>query len=82
MVDPSQEPATRKTADETSGSATRAGVPRWVKAGFVALVVVLLFVIMHLVAGPGGHGPGSHFGGQAPPVGVSAPDGPSTGGIG
>ncbi|MFF8395495.1 hypothetical protein [Streptomyces sp. NPDC016172] len=82
MVDPSQESTTRKKADETSASASRAGMPRWVKAGLVALVVVLLFVVIHLLTGPGEHGPGRHFGGQAPLFGVSATAGPSTGGIG
>lgn len=82
MVDPSQEPTSRKKTDETSGSAPSAGAPRWVKAGLVALVVVLLFVVLHLLIGPGEHGPGRHLGGQAPLSGVSATAGPPTRGIG
>jgi hypothetical protein len=41
------------------GSAT--GTPRWVKVfGTVVAVVVLLFIIVLLTRGPGGHGPGRH----------------------
>lgn len=37
------------------------GTPRWVKVfGIIAVVVVLLFVILMLTRGPGGHGPGRH----------------------
>jgi len=37
--------------------------PRWVKVfGIIAIVVVLLFIILMLTRGPGGHGPGRHFG--------------------
>lgn len=37
--------------------------PRWVKVfGIIALVVVLLFILLMLTRGPGGHGPGRHFG--------------------
>ena len=49
------------------------GAPRWVKVfGIIALVVVLLFVILLLTRGPGGHGPNRHTssgdtGGQTPP---------------
>jgi hypothetical protein len=38
-----------------------AGPPRWVKVtGVVVAVVVLLFVVLHLITGGGGHGPGRH----------------------
>jgi hypothetical protein len=38
------------------------GVPRWVKVfGTIVLVVVLLFVIVLVTRGPGGHGPGRHM---------------------
>jgi hypothetical protein len=37
--------------------------PRWVKVfGVIALVVILLFIILMLTRGPGGHGPRRHFG--------------------
>jgi hypothetical protein len=53
------------------------GTPRWVKVfGVIGLVVVLLFVILLVTGGPGGHGPGRHTpagakGGHAPPSGVN-----------
>ena len=48
------------------------GTPLWVKVfGSISLVVALLFVVLHLTRGPGGHGPGRHFpssqAGEAPP---------------
>ena len=48
--------------------------PRWVKVfGAIALMVVLLFVVLMLIRGPGGHGPGRHLppsdASQAPPEG-------------
>lgn len=37
------------------------GAPRWVKVfGVIVLVVVLVFVILLVTRGPGGHGPGRH----------------------
>lgn len=45
------------------------GAPRWVKV-FEALMVavVVLFVMLTLARGPGGHGPGRHMpSGDAPP---------------
>jgi hypothetical protein len=52
------------------------GTARWVKVfGIIALVVVLLFVILMFIRGPGdGHGPGLHTPsdettGQTPPQG-------------
>jgi hypothetical protein len=56
------------------GSST--GTPRWVKVfGTIVAVVVLLFVIVLLTRGPGGHGPGRHSqsgetGGRTPPASV------------
>jgi len=54
------------------------GTPRWVKVfGIIALIVVLLFVILLLTGGPGGHGPSRHMapggGGGHTPAGVRAP---------
>ena len=38
-----------------------ASIPRWVKVfGLVALVLVLVFIVLHL-ADPGRHGPGRHI---------------------
>jgi hypothetical protein len=83
MVDPPQQPDTRDKAGEVPGRAPASGMPRWVKvSGLIALVVVLLLVVMLLVGRPGGHGPGRHFGGQAPLVGVTETVGPDVGGIG
>jgi hypothetical protein len=37
------------------------GTPRWVKVfGIIFLVVILLFLILLVTRGPGGHGPGRH----------------------
>jgi hypothetical protein len=37
------------------------GTPRWAKVfGIVALIIVLLFVILMIARGPGGHGPSRH----------------------
>lgn len=83
MADPSQEPDTRDKTGEAPGRTPAAGMPRWVKvSGLIALVVVLLVVVMLLVKGPGGHGPGRHFGGQAPLVGVSETVQPAIGNLG
>ncbi|MGP4085183.1 hypothetical protein [Streptomyces sp. KR55] len=83
MVDPPQEPDTCDKTGEIPARTPAAGMPRWVKAsGLIALIVVLLFVVMLLVKGPGDHGPGRHFGGQAPLVGVTETVGPDTGDIG
>jgi hypothetical protein len=41
-----------------------AGTPRWVKVfGIIALIVAVLLVVM-LIAGRGGHGPGRHAAGD------------------
>jgi hypothetical protein len=52
MADPHTDTASNSdTGDETPGT------PRWVKMfGIVAIILVLLFVILHLIGrGPGGH---------------------------
>ena len=52
MVDPSPYSDSRNDAGST---------PRWVKVfGIVAIVLVLLFGVMMLTGGLGGHGPGRH----------------------
>ncbi|MDT9698387.1 hypothetical protein [Streptomyces sp. P17] len=83
MADPSQEPDTRDKTGGAPGRNPAVGVPRWVKvSALIAVVVVLLFVVVLLVKGPGDHGPGRHFGGQAPLVGVTETAGPATGDLG
>lgn len=68
----------------TDPSAYR-GTPRWVKIfGIIAIVLVVLYIILH-VAGVGGrHGPGRHSGsgdvsGQTPPASVIVDHGASRG---
>ncbi|MFG2271044.1 hypothetical protein ACGFNY_14990 [Streptomyces chartreusis] len=80
MVDPSQERGTRDEVGDAPGLAPSAGLPRWVKlSGLVALALAVVVAVMLLVMGPGGHGPGRHFGGQAPLGGVTAATGASGG---
>jgi hypothetical protein len=44
-----------------------AGPPRWVEVtGVVVAVVVLLFIVLHLITGGGGRGPGRHGLGHLP----------------
>ena len=44
-----------------------AGPPRWVKVtGVVVAAVVLLFIVLHLITGGGGPGPGRHSLGDVP----------------
>jgi preprotein translocase subunit SecG len=60
-------PARRASSESPHPSST----PRWVKVfGIIAIVLVLLFVIVHLTVGAlGGHRPGDHsFGDDIPPV--------------
>jgi hypothetical protein len=63
------------------------GTPLWVKVfGTIVAVVVLLFLIVLLTRGPGGHGPGRHtqsggLGGRTPSVSVVA-DPAALGGLG
>lgn len=79
-MDPSQEPDTRDKV-AAPGRAASAGMPRWVKvSGLVVLILAVLVAVMLLVHGPGGHGPGRHFGAQAPLFGVTAGAGPAAGG--
>jgi hypothetical protein len=63
MADPPPYP---NTGDDTGVGPDRestTGTPRWVKVfGIIALVVILLFVILLLTRGPGGHGPSRHMG--------------------
>lgn len=50
------------TGSEPGGSTN--GPPRWVKVfGIIVALVVLVFVILLLTKGPGGHGPGRHISG-------------------
>jgi hypothetical protein len=46
------------------------GTPRWVKVFGIVAVAVLLVVIVMLVSGRGGHGPGRHTDDDAPPAGT------------
>jgi hypothetical protein len=46
------------------------GTPRWVKVFGIVAVAVLLVVIVMLVSGRGGHGPGRHTGDDAPAAGT------------
>lgn len=47
------------------------GMPRWVKiSGLVVLLVAVLAVVLLVLGGPGGHGPGLH----SLATGSSAPD--------
>ncbi|MDN0199958.1 hypothetical protein [Streptomyces sp. S.PNR 29] len=82
MVDPPQESNSHDKTGEVPGRTPAVGMPRWVKVSGLALIVVLLFVVMHLVTGAGDHGPGRHLGGQAPLVGVTEAVGPDAGDIG
>jgi hypothetical protein len=50
------------------------GTPRWVKvSGIIALAVLLLFVVVLVLKGPGGHGPGRHSPGGDNPGGHTGP---------
>jgi hypothetical protein len=60
--------------DMTEGDSPTAGTPRWVKVfGIIALVLVVLLVVM-IIAGRGGHGPGRHTGGDIPFAGAGGHD--------
>ena len=61
------------------------GTPRWVKVtGIIVGVLVLVFVILLFIRGPGGHGPGMHGGGggEAPASSVVEYHAPPEGGRG
>lgn len=67
------------TDDDTGASYDREsppGIPRWVKAFGIALLVLALLVVIIMLTGVGGpHGPGRHlpFGGHTPPASIIAP---------
>lgn len=47
--------------DDDSGPRRYPGTPRWVKVlGTIAIVVAVLFAVMLVTRGPGGHGPSRH----------------------
>ena len=57
------DPTDHRDANGALDSQPSTGTPRWVKVfGLIALMVILLFVILMLTRGPGGHGPGRHVG--------------------
>ena len=50
------------TRDTDNMTSEDTGTPRWVKVfGLIALVVIVLFVVLLVVGGPGGHGPRRHL---------------------
>jgi hypothetical protein len=60
-------------ARPTREPSTPPPMPRWVKLSAVGVgVLVLVFVILHLLGGAGGHGPGRHMSGQGVAATVSA----------
>jgi hypothetical protein len=49
-------------SSEDPNHQSNAGTPRWVKVfGIIALIVIVLFVILMFMGGPGGHGPRRHM---------------------
>lgn len=63
--------------------------PRWVKVfGIIAFIIVLLFAVLELTRGPGGHGPARHLPSSEvrvgpAPVGVATEEyAPSAGEVG
>jgi hypothetical protein len=63
------EPTPRPSSDRS----TPPPIPRWVKLSAVVVgVLVLAFVILHLLGGAAGHGPGRHMSGQGVAATVSA----------
>jgi len=61
MTDPSHSP---DTADEggIEYNSEPASLPRWVKVvGITVAILALLVLIMLLIGGTGGHGPGRHM---------------------
>jgi len=59
MADPPRQPDTGWDSGAGPDEESTGGTPRWVKLlGIIALVLVLLFVILHLAFGGfGGHSP-------------------------
>lgn len=56
-----------------SGPGQPPGMPRWVKlSGAVLLLVLGLLVLLAVLGGPGGHGPGRHALAAAPAGPVAA----------
>ena len=58
MIGSSQDPGTDAQSEGSRPAASPPGMPGWVKAfGIVALVLIMLFVVLHLTGhGMGGHG--------------------------
>ena len=76
MADPTND-SNNDAGDDTGIAPDReatTGTPRWVKVfGLIAFVVILLFVILMFVRGPGGrHGPGRHMGSADAPDDTNA----------
>ena len=72
MADPPRSPAAGGGGAGPDRAATT-GTPRWVKvSAIIAAVVIVLFVLLLVIKGPGGHGPRRHFslGGQAAPTSI------------
>jgi len=52
MADPPASPESGGDTGEDPGTGSTTGTPRWVKVlGFIALVLILLFVILHFTVG-------------------------------
>jgi hypothetical protein len=62
MADPTRNLDTGGDTSAEPGRASKPGMPRWVKVGIIALVLVVLFVVILAVTGghSGGPGPGGH----------------------
>lgn len=64
MTEPTS-PEPHGEADEVSGRGVRPGVPRWVTAFAIVMLVLVLLVVVLLLTGEG-HGPSRHV----PPTGI------------
>ncbi len=88
MADPPPGPDTGDDTGVVPNGESTTGPPRWVKVfGLVALAVILLFVILLLTKGPGGHGPSRHTsssdpGGGTPLSSIAVADPARSGGLG
>jgi hypothetical protein len=74
MTDSSRPPKDHDAGHTVYERESDTGVPRWVKVGAIALIVLaLLAIVVMLMSGGGGHGPGRHGGdpGETPSVGVT-----------